>query len=155
MLSDAIACTFAASMSVAITRAPAAAKASAVARPMPCPAAVTKAVLLASCPGMACLRYELSAFSGRPDECVPSPRSRVPGPGGIENTAWLNPASASAATRCVRSAAGADERGLPDHLGGDEGAFVGADEHQMAAVVGQVVGIRRLEVPRMRDIGLN
>ncbi len=35
MLSDAIAWTFAASMSVAITRAPAAAKASAVARPMP------------------------------------------------------------------------------------------------------------------------
>src|ERR1700760_1381215 len=53
MVSEAIACSFAASMSVAITRAPAAAKASAVARPMPWPAAGVKAVLLASGPGMA------------------------------------------------------------------------------------------------------
>jgi hypothetical protein len=43
--SDARSRNFASSTSVAITRAPAAAKASAVARPIPCPAAVTNAVL--------------------------------------------------------------------------------------------------------------
>ena len=52
IVSDAIACSFASSMSVAITRAPAAANASAVARPMPWPAAVTNAVLAARRPGM-------------------------------------------------------------------------------------------------------
>ena len=47
MRSEAISCTSASFTSVAMTVAPSAAKASAVARPMPWPAAVTKAVLSA------------------------------------------------------------------------------------------------------------
>src|SRR5579862_5401824 len=45
-------CSFEVSTSVAITLAPAATKASAMARPMPCPAAVTSATLPASRPVM-------------------------------------------------------------------------------------------------------
>src|SRR2546423_987339 len=89
MLSDAICRTLASSISVATTRAPAAAKARAVSRPMPCPAAVTKAVLSARVPGIANSGYELSIVSGRPVGWLAFLQHRTTKPGdGGKVAAW-------------------------------------------------------------------
>src|SRR5271166_1161850 len=47
---------------------------------------------------------------------------------------------------------GGGEGRMPDQLGSDEFALLGLDEDEMAAVVGQIAGIRRLVMARHLDI---